>query len=104
MTIQGLDPSGELGKLFFQIHSKEVHENFPSRTKASPGPATDAVDLSRLAQDIGEYAARAGKFPEVRDEKIHRIQQVLNRGEELASAQQLADALARETILNALST
>jgi len=102
MTIQGLDPSGELGKLFFQIHSKEVHENHSNRAKTSPGHAADAVDLSRLAQDIGEYSSRAAQLPEVRNEKVQRIQQALDRGEELASAQQLADALARETILNAL--
>ncbi len=103
MTIQGLDPSGELGKLFFQIHSKVDQENRSLPPKASPGHSTDAVDLSGLAKDIGVFSAQAAQLPEVRSQKIQGILEVLNRGEEIASPSQVAEALTRETILNALS-
>ena len=59
MTIPGLDPSGELGRLFFQIQSKSSHEKDIRQPQPVPQGSTDAVDLSRLAQDIRTHSARA---------------------------------------------
>jgi anti-sigma28 factor (negative regulator of flagellin synthesis) len=105
MTIRGLDPSGELGRLFFQIQSKDIHaqEPNPSRTTQRYS-AADAVDLSVLAQEIRDYSSRASQFPEIRVDKIKRIQQALEAGTELATSGQLAEAITRETILNALGS
>ena len=102
MTIPGLDPSGELGRLFFQIQSKSSHEKDISQPQGVPQGSTDAVDLSRLAQDIRTYSARAAELPDLRTDRIQQIQQVLAEGGELATPGQLAEAIARETILNAL--
>lgn len=103
MTIRGLDPSGELGRLFSHIQSKEVHvqEAGSSRTTQRHS-AADPVDLSVLAQEIRDYSSRAAQVPELRMEIIQRIQQRLGSGAELATATQLAEALTRETIVNAL--
>ena len=103
MTIPGLDPSGELGRLFFQIQSKSDEKDVRQTKFVSQG-STDAVDLSRLAQDIRRHSARAADLPDLRTDRIDRIQQALTQGVELATSDQLADAIARETILNALGS
>jgi len=105
MEIKGPDPSGELGKLFFQIQSKDIHakEASPSQTTRRHS-AGDAVDLSVLAQEIRDYSSRASQVPELREDKIQRIQQALEKGTELASSSQVAEAISRETILNALGS
>ena len=105
MTIQGLDPSGELGKLFFQVQSKHIHGQEPTPTQTTPRHASvDAVDLSVLAQEIRDYSSRASQFPELRVDKIQRIQQGLESGGELVTSGQLAEAMTREMILNSLGT
>lgn len=104
MTIPGLDPSGELGRLFFQIQSKTTHEKDVRQPQTSPQGTTDAVDLSRLAKDISVYSSRAAQLPDLRTDRIQRIQQALAEGKELATSEQLADAITRETILNALGS
>ncbi len=100
MTIPGLDPSGELGRLFFQIQSKTHHEKNVRQPQTVSRGSTDAVDLSRLAQDIRTNSVRAAQLPDVRTDRIQQIQQALAEGKELATPGQLADAIARETILN----
>lgn len=104
MTIPGLDPSGELGKLFFQIQSKTHHEKDVRQPLPTSRGATDAVDLSRLAQDIRNHSSRAAQLPDVRTDRIQQVQQALAQGKELATSAQVADAIARETILNALGS
>ena len=104
MTIPGLDPSGELGRLFFQIQSKSNHEKEVRHQPTASRGATDAVDLSRLAQDIRNHSSRAAELPDVRTDRIQQVQQALAEGKELATPGQLADAIVRETILNALGS
>ena len=104
MTIPGLDPSGELGRLFFQIQSKTSLEKDIRQTQSVSQGSADAVDLSRLAQEIRTHSARAAQLPDVRTDKIQQIQQALGEGGELATSGQLADAIVRETILNALGS
>ena len=104
MTIPGLDPSGELGRLFFQIQSKTSLEKDIRQTQSVSQGSADAVDLSRLAQEIRTHSARAAQLPDVRTDKIQQIQQALGEGGELATPGQLADAIVRETILNALGS
>ncbi len=104
MTIPGLDPSGELGKLFFQIQSKSSHEKDVRQPQAVSQRSSDAVDLSRLAQDIRTHSTRASELPDLRTDRIQRVQQVLAQGSQLATADQLADAIIRETLLSDLSS
>jgi flagellar biosynthesis anti-sigma factor FlgM len=104
MTIPGLDPSGELGRLFFQIQSKSSHEKEIRQPQPVPQGSSDAVDLSLLAQDIRTHSARAAQLSDVRSDRIQQIQQALAEGSELATPDQLADAIVRETILNALGS
>ena len=105
MTIQGLDPSGELGRLFFQIHSKNIPGQDSNVSQTTPRhPSTDAVDLSVLAREIRDHSSQAAQLPELRADKIQRIQQALEEKAELASFEQVAGALIRDTILNALGS
>ncbi len=104
MTIPGLDPSGELGRLFFQIQSKPSQEKDVRQSQTVSQRSSDAVDLSRLAQDIRTHTARAGELPDLRTDKIQHVQQVLAQGGELATADQLATAIVRETLLSDLGT
>lgn len=101
MTIRSLDPSGELGKLFFQIHSKNQHES-PSNVSRPAGttPSRDAVDLSAVVRSLQDFTSRASALPEVRLEKIHAVQERLEAGSPLANAEEVAGALLRETFLN----
>ncbi len=103
MTIPGLDPSGELGRLFFHIHSKSSHEKDSRPSASVPATSTDAVDLSRLAQDIRTHTAQATQLPDLRTARIQSVQDALAQGKELATSEQLADAIVRQTILDALS-
>ena len=105
MTIQGLDPSGELGRLFFHVQSKDIQgqDSNVSRTPTHH-PSTDAVDLSVLAREIRDHSAQAAQLPELRADKIQRIQQALEQKDELATSEQVAGALIRDTILNDLGS
>ncbi len=105
MTIRGLDPSGELGKLFFHVQSKNLQTQEGSPTRATRhSSSADPVDLSVLAQEIRDYSTRVAQVPELRADKIQRIQQALETGTQLATSSQVADALTRETILNELGS
>ncbi|MDR4494388.1 MAG: flagellar biosynthesis anti-sigma factor FlgM [Nitrospirales bacterium] len=101
MTIRSLDPSGELGKLFFQIHSKNQQES-PTNVSSSGGspPSRDAVDLSAVVKTLQDFTSRAAALPEIRLEKIQALQQRLEDGAALATAEGVAGALLRETFLN----
>lgn len=105
MTIRGLDPSGELGKLFFHVQTKilQTQEASPSRA-TQHSLSADPVDLSVLAQEIRDYSTRVAQFPDLREDKIKRIQEALETGAQLATSNQVADALTRETILNELGS
>ncbi len=101
MTIRGVDPSGELGKLFFQIQSKTIHgQDSVQPHSARHHPSRDAVDLSALVREIQDHVHKVAREPELRLEKIQQIQQALDNQAELADAQQVADALTRELFLN----
>lgn len=104
MTIQGLAPSEELGRLFFQIQSKPSHEKDVRQSSTVPPGSTDAVDLSRLAQDIRIHSTRAAELPDLRTDRIQHIQQALVQKIELATPNQVAASITRETILNALGS
>lgn len=101
MTIRSLDPSGELGKLFFHIHSKNQQES-PSHVSQSVGetPSRDAVDLSAVVKTLQDFTSRAAALPETRVDKIQSVQQRLEAGTPLATTEQVAGALLRETFLN----
>ncbi|MCW5781770.1 MAG: hypothetical protein KIT39_00520 [Nitrospirales bacterium] len=105
MTIRGLDPSGELGKLFFHVQAKNLQMQEAGPPSATQRPSSaDPVDLSVLAQEIRDYSTRVAQVPDLRAEKIRRITEVLEAGAQLATSSQVADALTRETILNELGS
>jgi hypothetical protein len=105
MTIRDLDPSGELGRLFFHVQTKNVHAQEATPLQTTPRHSSvDAVDLSALAQEIRDYSSRASQVPDLRMDKIQRIQQSLESGGEMATSGQLAEAMTRETILNSLGS
>jgi hypothetical protein len=105
MTIRGLDPSGELGRLLFHVQSKNIPAQEAHLSQVPPPSShADPVDLSLLAQEIHDYSSRASGLPELRVDKIERVQQALETKGELATADQLAEAILKETLLNVLGS
>ncbi len=100
MTIRNLDPSGDLGKVFFQIPSLQTQERSSLSTPGSRPVSRDAVDLSAVAQIFQDFRSRAIQLPAIRADTVGALQQRLANGESLASPEQLANALLREVSRN----
>ena len=107
MTISGLDPSGELGRLFFAVHPSHPKTVLSSEQRSSnqvlSGGPRDDVALSALAQEVRDVTARSGNVPDIRAERVEVIREAIQSHQALATSNQVADALFRETILNALA-
>ena len=104
MNISSLDPSGELGRLFLSVQSK--HSTTPEDRhshQVGQGRAHDAVALSTFAKDLRDHSAKIAQLPDVRADRVQGIREALQRNQELATSEQVADALIRDTIVNALS-
>ncbi len=104
MTISSLDPSGELGRLFSAIQPKAVvpHDQRQS-SQISTSRTQDDVALSGFAQEVRDLTTRAVQVPDVRDDRVQAIRQAIESNQSLANSKQIADALARDTLLNALA-
>ena len=104
MNISSLDPSGELGRLFLSVQSK--NSTTPEERQSNQigqGRAQDAVALSAFAQDLRDTSAKVAQVPDVRTDRVQGIREALQHNRELATSEQVADALIRDTIVNALS-
>lgn len=103
MNISGPDPSGAIGKLFFPVQQKEGSSDELRVTHSvSQNGTNDEVSLSSFAHDVRDLSEKAGRLPDVRTERLQEVRTALNR-QELASSQQVADAIVRDTVLNSLS-
>lgn len=101
MTIRSLDPSGELGRLFFQIQSKDLHGSQATGSQRPQSGATaDAVNLSNIAKAVVGLTSQAAALPDIRLDLVQRVQNSLQTGISTATSEQIADALIRETVLN----
>ena len=104
MNISSLDPSGELGRLFLSVQSKNSTTSEDRQSKqVGQGQAHDAVALSTFANDLRDHSAKVAQLPDVRTDRVQGIREALQQGQQLATSEQVADALIRDTILNALS-
>ena len=104
MTISSLDPSGELGRLFSTSQPKQVAPNDqrPS-TSIQSAPTRDDVALSHFAQEVRDLTDRVSRYPDIRHDRVQAIRQKLEQSQSLANSEQIANALARETIINSLA-
>ena len=104
MTISPLDPSGELGRLFSTNQSKAVAPHDQRQFKpVDAGQTRDDVALSLFAQEVRDLTNQASLQPDIRVDRVKTVQEALENNQSLASAQQIADALTRDTILNAIA-
>ncbi|WP_447968313.1 flagellar biosynthesis anti-sigma factor FlgM [Nitrospira sp. M1] len=104
MTIPSLDPTGELGRLFSAIQPKAVPPNDQRQSnQVSGGRTNDDVALSAFAQEVRDLTQQGLQEPDIRHDRVQAAREVLQRDQTLASSEQVADALSRDTILNALA-
>ena len=104
MNISSLDPSGELGRLFLSVQSKDSTTSEQRKSHdVSHGKSHDAVALSAFAQEVRDQSAKVAQHPDIRTDRIQAVREALQQNQQLATSEQVADALARETIINALS-
>ncbi|MGB0908743.1 MAG: flagellar biosynthesis anti-sigma factor FlgM [Nitrospirales bacterium] len=104
MTISSLDPSGELGRLFSTSQAKSVVPSDQRQSKASPlGHTGDDVALSVFAREVRDLTNQVVNQPDVREDRVETIREALEKNRSLANAEQIADALSRDTILNTIA-
>ena len=104
MTISSLDPSGELGRIFSTNQAKNVVGNEPRQSKSSPlGRSGDDVALSAFAQEVRDVTSKVSREPDVRVDRVESIREALKQQQSLANAEQIADVLSRDTILNTIA-
>ena len=104
MNISGLDPSGQLGGLFLKVQSNDAtHSEKQKSGHVGQGTAKDAVALSTFAQEVRDLSDKVAQEPDVRGDRVQAIRGALQQGQQLATPDQVADALTRETFLNGLS-
>ena len=104
MNISSLDPSGELGRLFLSVQSKNSTTSEERQSKqVGQGQAQDAVALSTFAKEVRDHSAKVAQVPDVRTDRVQGVREALQQHRELATSEQVADALIRDTIVNALS-
>ena len=104
MNISSLDPSGELGRLFLSVQSKNSATSEDRQShQVGQGRAQDAVALSAFAKDVRDHSAKVAQLPDVRTDRVQGVREALQHNKELATSEQVADALIRDTIVNALS-
>ncbi len=104
MTISSLDPSGELGRLFSTSQAKTVVGSDQRQFKSSPiGRSGDDVALSAFAKEVREVTSKISREPDVRVDRVETIRDALKQQQSLANAEQVADVLSRDTILNTIA-
>ncbi len=104
MTISSLDPSGELGRLFSTSQSKAVVSQEQRQGKTIPlGHAGDDVALSVFAQEVRDLTQRVSHQADIRTDRVESIREALRQNQSLATPEQVADALSRDTVLNTIA-
>ncbi|GJL49401.1 MAG: hypothetical protein NPIRA01_06280 [Nitrospirales bacterium] len=104
MTIPSLDPTGELGRLFTAIQPKAVAPNDQRQSNhVSGGRTYDDVALSTFAQEVRDLTKQGVQEPDIRPDRVQALREAIESHQSLASSEQVADALSRDTILNALA-
>jgi anti-sigma28 factor (negative regulator of flagellin synthesis) len=104
MHISGLDPSGDLGRLIFQVQAREVASADAHQThQVKPNRPNDSVALSPLAREVGDLSNKVSQQPEIREDRVRRIHETIQQNQPLATSQQVADSIVTDTILNSLS-
>lgn len=103
MNISGVDPSGELGKLFFNVQAKNGVSGEQQQAKqVQAGRTNDSVALSGFAQEVRDVSRQASEQPEIRTDRVQAVQEALAKNQPLATSEQVAGSLITDTILNNL--
>jgi len=103
MNISGVDPSGELGKLFSNVQAKNGISGDQQQAKqVQPGRTNDSVALSEFAQEVKNVSRQVSEQPEIRTDRVQAVQDALAKNQPLATSEQVAGSLITDTILNSI--
>lgn len=69
----------------------------PQTTTAGAQPAADSISVSGRAAEIGELTNKTLQLPEIREERVEQLRAQVQSGNYRPSAENIADALLKET-------
>lgn len=69
----------------------------PQTTTAGTKPAADSISVSGRAAEIGELTNKTLQLPEIREERVEQLRTQVQSGNYRPSAENIADALLKET-------
>jgi len=73
----------------------------PNRSAAKPGPE-DSVRISERAKEFQKLYQAVSQAPDIRSEKVARLQETITAGTYNVSGQKVADKIITQTILDAI--
>jgi flagellar biosynthesis anti-sigma factor FlgM len=73
--------------------SDSVRETTGNTPTSSVPPATDQVKVSERAEKIGQLVEKAKALPDVRQERVEELRQLIESGKYNVSSQQIAAAI-----------
>lgn len=74
-----------------------------AQTRQTPSPTGDSVELSTRAQDYSRIQEAMHNAPDIRQEKVERLQQQIADGTYSVDSSAVADRLIRESIIDVLA-
>ena len=69
----------------------------PPAGSAGVQPAADSISVSGRAAEIGELSNKTALLPEIREERVEQLRTQVQSGNYRPSAEDIADALFKET-------
>lgn len=88
------------------VYSPEPRSNTPAtgrRSHPAPGDSTDKVVLSPKAKEINDARQREAAIPDVREDKVHQIQQQITTGTYSVNAGKIAFNMIKESVFNQMA-
>lgn len=69
----------------------------PQATSSSAQPAADSISVSGRATEIGEVTNKTLQLPEIREARVEQLRAQVQSGNYRPSAENIADALIKDT-------
>ena len=90
------------------INSAQTHQaqrpesvrssNINSTTANAPQRRADQVDVSSVGKEIGQLVERAKKLPEIRQERVDELRELVHSGRYEVSSKEIATAILRDEL------
>lgn len=85
-----------------KLHQRTQRET-SAQTRQTPSSPGDSVELSTRAQDYSRIQEAMQNAPDIRQEKVERLQQQIADGTYAVDSGAVADRLIRESIIDVLA-